>query len=141
MEKKAPQSFNANEIQLSNVQIGIAGKNLSQNQHIVKRELEKQLSTTEVLEIVMQVEILLRSSNLAEKQKQKILKHLDSVKEEAKDEEPDKDFAAKSLQRATKVLKSASETVDAGSGLWERIQAIVTKLIPWLGVSKNFFGF
>jgi hypothetical protein len=141
MEKKAPQSFNANEIQLSNVQIGIAGKNLSQNQHIVKRELEKQLSTTEVLEIVMQVEILLRSSNLDEKQKQKILKHLDSVKEEAKDEEPDKDFAAKSLQRATKVLKSASETVDAGSGLWERIQAIVTKLIPWLGVSKNFFGF
>jgi hypothetical protein len=107
----------------------------------VKRELEKQLSTTEVLEIVMQVEILLRSSNLDEKQKQKILKHLDSVKEEAKDEEPDKDFAAKSLQRATKVLKSASETVDAGSGLWERIQAIVTKLIPWLGVSKNFFGF
>jgi|688.fasta_scaffold33237_7 hypothetical protein len=141
MEKKAPQSFNANEIQLSNVQIGIAGKNLSQNQHIVKKELEKQLSTTEVLEIVMQVEILLRSSNLDEKQKQKILKHLDSVKEEAKDEEPDKDFAAKSLQRATKVLKSASETVDAGSGLWERIQAIVTKLIPWLGVSKNFFGF
>lgn len=141
MENKASQSLNVNKSQLSSVQIGIAGENLSQNQQIVQGESEKQLSTAEVLELVAQVETLLHNSNLAEEQKQKVFKHLDSVKEEAKDEEPDKDFAAKSLQRATKILKGASETVDAGSGLWERIQTVVTKLIPWLGVAKNFFSF
>jgi hypothetical protein len=141
MENKAPQFLNVNESQLSSVQIGLAGKNLSQNQQIVKGELEKQGSTAEVLELIAQIETLLDGSNLAEQQKQKVLKHLDSVKEEAKEEDPDKDFAAKSLQRATKVLKGASETVDAGSGLWESIETVVTKLIPWLGVAKNFFSF
>ncbi len=141
MENKAPQSLNVNESQLSSVQIGIAGENLSQNQQLVKGEPEKQVSTAEVIELVAQIETLLHGTNLAEEQKQKVLKHLGSVKEEAKDEKPDKDFAAKNLQRVTTVLKGASETVDAGSGLWEKVQAVVTKLIPWLGVAKNFFGF
>lgn len=141
MENGFSQSLNIDESQLSSAQIGIAGENLSQNQQIVQGKPEKQLSTAEVLELVAQIETLLGSSSLAKEQKQKVLKHLDSVKEEAKDEEPDKDFAAKSLQRATKVLKDASETVDAGSGLWERVQSIVTKLLPWFGVAKNFFGF
>lgn len=102
---------------------------------------EKQLSTDDVVELVTQIETLLRSSALPEEQKQKVLKHLDSVKEEAKCEEPDKGFAAKSLQRATKVLKDASDTVDAGNGLWKRLEPIVTKLIPWFGEAKSFLGF
>jgi molecular chaperone DnaK (HSP70) len=117
MEDKNSQSLNVSKSQLSDVQIGQAGKNLSQSQQIKQGGSEKQLSSTEVIEFVTQIETLLRSSDLPEEQKQKALKHLDSVKEEVNGEEPDKDFAAKSLQRATKVLKDASETVDAGNGL------------------------
>ena len=59
---------------------------------------------------------------------------------EEQEEKPDKDFAAKSLQRATKVLKEAGETVDAGTSLWSKVQPIINRLSPWLGVAASFFA-
>ncbi|MEA5472339.1 hypothetical protein [Spirulina sp. 06S082] len=77
--------------------------------------------------------------SLKEEKTVKAIKHLETAKEEVQEEEPDKDFAAKSLQRATKVLKEAGETVEAGTDLWQKVQPIITKLLPWLGVAASFF--
>ena len=55
------------------------------------------------------------------------------------EEEPDKEFAAKNLQRATKVLKEAGETVEAGTSLWQKVKPILETVSPWLGVAVSFF--
>lgn len=142
-EEKPSQSFSISGGQLSDVQIGgMAGQdmNVTQNQQIGASESSKPLTQTDVVELIAQLEELFRSSGLPEAQTAKAIKHLEAAKEEAKEEKPDKDFAAKNLQRATKVLKSAGETVEAGTSLWKKVQPIITRLLPWFGVAAGFFA-
>ncbi len=142
-EEKPSQSLSISGGQLSDVQFGgIAGRdlNVTQNQQIGTSESSKALTQANVVELIAQLEELFHSSGLPEEQTSKAIKHLEAAKEEAQEEKPDKDFAAKSLQRATKVLKEAGETVEAGTGLWKKVQPIITKLQPWLGVAARFLA-
>ena len=142
-EEKSSQSFSISGGQLFDVQIGgmtVNDMNVTQNQQIGTSESPKPLTQTDVVELIAQIEELFRSSDLPPAQTTKAIKHLETVKEEAKEEKPDKDFAAKNLQRATKVLKEAGETVEAGTSLWKKVQPIITKLLPWLGVAAGFFA-
>lgn len=136
-ETNPSQSMNFNGGQFSGVQIGQAGRDLSQNQQNNQGEAEKQLTPADVVELIVQVETLFRSSDLPDDKKEKAIKHLETAKEEVKEAEPDKDFAAKSLQRATKVLKDAGETVSAGQGLWDKLNLIASQLAPWLGIAAK----
>lgn len=140
LEEKPSQSMNISGGQFSGVQIGQAGRNLTQIQHNHQGEAEKQLTSVDVVKLLTKLEELLQQSALPEAQKQKATKHLEIAKEEAKEEEPDKEYTAKSLQKATKLLKDAGETVDAGQGLWKKAKPIVTNLLPWLGVTADFFN-
>ncbi|MTJ50088.1 hypothetical protein [Dolichospermum sp. UHCC 0259] len=141
-EKEPSQLISFSGGQVSHIQLGgIAGRdmNMSQNQQIGISESSKPLAQADVVELIAEIEALFRSSDLPETQTAKAIKHLESAKDEAQQEEPDKDFAAKSLQRATKVLKEADETVEAGTSLWQKVDPIITKLLPWLGVAASFF--
>ncbi|BBD63251.1 hypothetical protein NIES2109_61010 (plasmid) [Nostoc sp. HK-01] len=141
-EEKPSQSFSISGGQLSDVQIGgMAGRdiNVTQNQEIGTSESSKTLTQADVVELIAQLEGLFRSSDLPETQTAKVIQFLDAAKDEVQQKEPDKDFAAKNLQRATKVLKEAGETVEAGTGLWQKVEPIITKLLPWLGVAASFF--
>lgn len=140
-EEKPSQSFSISGAQLSEVQIGgIAGQdmNVTQNQQIGTSESSKPLTQADVVELIVQLEELFRSSGLPEAQTAKAIKHLEAAKEEAQEEKPDKDFAAKNLQRATKVLKEAGETVEAGTSLWQKVKPILETVSPWLGVAASF---
>jgi hypothetical protein len=140
-EEKPSQSFNISGAQLSEVQIGgIAGQdmNVTQNQQIGTSESSKPLTQADVVELIVQLEELFRSSGLPEAQTAKAIKHLEAAKEEAQEEKPDKDFAAKNLQRATTVLKEAGETVEAGTSLWQKVKPILETVSPWLGVAASF---
>lgn len=141
-EKKPSQSFSISGGQLSDVQIGgIAGQdmNVTQTQQIGTTESSKPLTQANVVELIIQLEELFRNSGLPEAETAKAINHLESAKEEAQEENPDKDFAAKNLQRATKVLKEAGETVDAGTSLWQKMEPILETISPWLGVAISFF--
>jgi hypothetical protein len=136
-EEKPTQSMSFSGGQLSGVQAGQAGGDLTQTQQNSQGEAEKQLTPVEVVELIAQIETLFRNSDLPEEQKEKALKHLETAKEETQETEPDKNYAAKSLQRATKVLKEANETVGAGQGLWQKLEPITSKLAPWLGIAAK----
>ena len=84
-----------------------------------------------------EIELLFSSSYLADKQKKQALKHIDYAKDAVKEEEPDKNTAAISWQKATKVLKEANETLDVGTGLWQKLKPIVNQLAPWLGIAAK----
>ncbi|MGG6242130.1 hypothetical protein ACQ4N7_26220 [Nodosilinea sp. AN01ver1] len=137
-EEKPSQSLNISGGQFSGgIQVGQAGRDLSQTQRIVGGNPEKQLTVTEVVELISQIENLFETSDLPSDQQEKAIKHLETAKEEVQAKDPDKDFAMKSLQRATKVLKEANEAVGAGEGLWKKLEPIVTQLAPWLGVAAK----
>lgn len=123
--------------QFSNAQVGQAGRDLAQSQQFNQGATEKPLTPEDVVKLLTQLEELLRGADLPEPQKEKAIKHLDTTKEEVQQEEPDKDFAAKSLQRATKVLREADEAVGAGQGLWQKVAPIVTQLAPWFGLAAK----
>lgn len=121
-------------------QVAQAGRDITQNQQINQESGEKPLSPTEVVELIGQLETLFKCSDLSENQKNKAITHLEAAKEATKEREPDKDYAAKSLQKATKVLKDTNEIIEAGQGLWKKIEPILKQILPWLGVTSQFFG-
>lgn len=122
-------------------QLAQAGGDVNQTQHLSSVEGRDQLSSAEALDLLTKIELLINSSTLSAEHKKKAIVHLEAAKESAAEEEPDKGYAAKSLQKATKILKDASETVDAGKGFWSKVEPIITTLAPWLGVMPHFFGF
>ena len=142
MSKKPSQSLNISGGRLENVQVGgLAAGDLTANQtqNITSNQSSGTLTSTDVIELIAELEELFINSELSKIDREKALLHLKSVREEALLEEPDKDFAAKNLQRATKVLKQAGETVEAGTNLWSKLKPIINKLAPWFGVAVSFF--
>lgn len=140
-EPKSSQSISISGSQLSDVQIGgQAGRDLTANQSQQKVEgvAEKPLTSDDVANLLDQLKDLLQTSNLSEDEKAKAIRSIETAQDEVKANEPDKEFATKNLQRATKVLKEAGEAVEAGTSLWEKVKPILETVSPWLGVTATF---
>lgn len=140
-ESKASQSFSINGGQFSNFQFGgQAGRDLNaiQSQQTSKGTVA-QLTPAEIAALLDQLMTLLQTFDLSANGKATVVRSIEMAKEEVQADKPDKDFAAKSLQRATAVLKDAGETVEAGSSLWQKVKPILEIVGPWLGVAVSFF--
>ncbi len=140
---KASPSINISGDQLSNVQIGgQAGRDLTvtQSQQIGEGIADKPITPDEVADLLDQLKILLQGANLPENDKDRAIRSIETAKDEVQADEPDKEFAAKNLQRATRVLKEAGKTVEAGTGLWSKVQPILEALSSWLGVVTSFLA-
>lgn len=121
-------------------QVAQAGSNVAQTQQISQGSPDKQLTVTEVVELITQIETLLKDTALPNNLKSRAMTHLEAAKEASQEEEPDKDYAARSLQKATKIMKEASETMESGQRLWNKVESILKQLLPWFGVATHFFG-
>ncbi|MEM1256727.1 MAG: toll/interleukin-1 receptor domain-containing protein [Cyanobacteria bacterium P01_H01_bin.21] len=136
------QSLTISGGQLSNVQIGgLAGRDLTvnQSQQIGESTAEKSLTPADIANLLDQLKSVLQASNLPDNDKAKAIRSVETAQDEVQADEPDKEFAAKNLQRVTKVLKDVGETVDAGTGLWQKVKPILEAMSPWLNVGANFF--
>lgn len=141
-EQKSSESLNINGSQLSNFQIGGVARrdmNVTQHQVVGTGESFGAITQADVVKLIIKLEELFRNSDLPEEKTAKAIKHLEAAKEEVQEKETDKDFAAKNLQRATKVLKEAGEMVESGTTLWQKIKPILKTISPWLGVAVSFF--
>jgi ElaB/YqjD/DUF883 family membrane-anchored ribosome-binding protein len=140
-EQNPSQSFSISGSQMSNVQIGgQAGRDLttSQSQQNFEGGSGQSMTLTEVTTLLDQLKELLQVSDLPSEQKGKAIRNIEIATDEIKAEEPDKDFVAKSLQRATKVLREADETVEVGNSLWQKVIPILEKVGSWLGLASRF---
>lgn len=135
----SPQSISISGSNISG-HVGQAGGDLTQVQYQSQGDSTKQLTPTEVIQLITQIETCLKGSALPSDQKDKAMTHLESVKDEVASEEPDKQFAAKSLQKATKLLKETTETVGAGQELWNKVTPVLEQILPWLGVGAHLLG-
>ncbi|MGB3291790.1 MAG: hypothetical protein WBB01_02230 [Phormidesmis sp.] len=95
------------------------------------------LSPAEVADQFAQLEAIIGESDLPQADKQKVMAYVGTAKEEAQAKDPDKGFAAKSLQKATQNLKRVNETVGVGQELWQKLEPIFKTLAPWLGVAAQ----
>lgn len=140
-ENQLSQSFSVSGGQLSGVQIGgQSAGNLTVNQ-FQQNGMEisgEQLTASDVADLLDKFTALLQASDLSKSDKVKAIRSVEIAKDEVQADKPDKEFAAKSLQRATKVLKEVGETVDAGTSLWQKIKPIVETVSPWLGIATGF---
>lgn len=139
-EAKSPQSQSVaiSSSQISG-QIGLAGQNLNQAQ-VDQTISSGNLTSEQVIQLLSQIEDIVRMSKISDTQKQSAIHYLGSAKEEAQQPQPDKDFAAKNVKRAAEIVKSTNETLSAGQGVFEKIKPLIEKLLPWLGVVKGFLG-
>ena len=100
-----------------------------------------QLSLNEVVDVLVQVEKMIRSSQLPDDDKITASAYVTVAKTEIQKTAVDKSDAAKNLKRASETIKSASETVQNTKQLWTSLQPLFLKIGAWLGVAKDFFGF
>ncbi|NMF60821.1 hypothetical protein [Pseudanabaena yagii] len=136
---KATQSISIGGGTFTNSPIAQAGGDLQISQQIVQSEANSGLTVDEVLGLIDRFAAIIRESDLSEKQKEKVLRHVASGKDEVHEKEPDKELVKQDLQRATKVIKDVDEAVSAGQGLWQKLEPVVTKLASWLGVAVSTF--
>lgn len=137
-EQNSSQSMSFSGGEFKNVQIGgQAGRDLTANQTLTESNGAPVPNQAEAVDLLEQLATLIQQLELPVAEKEKAQRHLEVAQEEVQQAEPDKPFALKNLQRATQVFQTASETVDAGTGLWERAQAIATRLAPWFGVAAK----
>lgn len=139
LEKKPSQSINISGSNLSENQLGQAGRDQTQTQQIHQSSTEPELSQEKVLVLLANLEGLLKTAQMPQSEQERALRYLGAAKEEAKAGKPDKQFAADSLKKVAGVLKDTNETIETSQKIWDRVQPIFKQLLPWLGVATGFF--
>ncbi len=119
-----------------------AGDNSNQQMETnVNQADEKQLTQADVIQMLAQIEQLLKSTpELPSADKEKSLRYLGAAKEETQASEPDKQLAAGNLKRMAQTIETASKTVASGKTLWGNIQPVLQELPAYFGVAASFFG-
>jgi hypothetical protein len=129
------------------MQAGVAGGNanvLQGNANVIQQtnqvaSAEQPITQDQACELLAQIESLLQTASLPDKEKRIAIKSLSAAKEEAEEAEPDKGFIKENLERVTKTIQATTETVVASQGLWNKLKPIIVKLAPWLGVAASYF--
>jgi uncharacterized caspase-like protein len=91
----------------------------------------------EVVELLAQIEHLIRNAELPEAVKGKTTKYIEAAKVEAEEAEPDKKLISKNLERVTKNLEEVDKTVDTSKKIFEKVVPLVMKVASWLGIAAG----
>jgi hypothetical protein len=142
---KSPQSMSITGSVLSGAQVAMAqtqGGQTSQSQQgsFAAGDAENSMTAAKVVELLSELEGLLKHSEVPAEHLDKASKYLDVVKDEVQEKEPDKELAAKNLQKMAQALKAANEATESGKKLWEKAIPVVGQLIKWFGITRTFLG-
>lgn len=102
---------------------------------------EKQLTQTEVIQLLAQIEALIQQAELPTDIKEESALYLGAAKKATEKEEPKKTLAAENLKSMAETLQTASKTIESSKSLWENMKPLLSQLPTWLGVATGFFGF
>jgi len=129
--KKPVQLQNFNNTKISYSQIGQSLGVLYQND-------SKSLDPQDIIELIDDIQSILKGSDLPGELKTKCNRNLQCFKEEVQEEVPDKDYAAHTLQKVIHVLQETKQNESFNFHLKERLQPMITRIVPWLGEAKKF---
>lgn len=136
-EKKPSQSQSFNNSNFSNVQIG-QGEHIHQVQTISEAGSGKSFNPEEIIKLIEKMQHILQGLELANDIKSKCSRHLQTVKDEVHEEKPDKEYAARTLQKFNHILKETGNTLGSGMKFMDKLQPVMTGITPWLGEAQKF---
>lgn len=100
----------------------------------------KEITQTEVIELLAELEQKILSSELPEETRNKTLSRLNAVSEDVKEAEPDKQLVAGNLKRVTENLSQATKATEEGKKLWNEVFPILKTVGTWVGLAGSFFS-
>jgi len=115
-----------------------AGRDAYADQTAIQ-ETTQRVSKDEAVNLLEQIEVLLKSANLPSKLEDGTLSYVQAAQGEARKEEPRKQLVTGNLEGAIELLKNASGAVDSAKELLGKLKEPVKKLAHWLGVAASFF--
>jgi hypothetical protein len=140
--KKQPdqsQSMSGITVNSGVVQQGQAGRDLQQVQS-GNLDMEQQITQTEVVKQLENLETAVKASALPQAQKDELLDYLRPAKRETSKENANKDLIGQNLKSFNETLKTVKETTETGKTLWTTAQDVLKTIGPWLGVAAHFWG-
>lgn len=135
---KKSQSQNFNNAVISRSQIGQSSGNLKQTYSSQVAETNKPMDPKDIIKLIEDIQHLLKNSDLPNDSKTKCDRHLQTFNEKVGEKNPDKKYAADTLQKVFHVLKEAGKTSAVALNLMDKMQPVITRIIPWLGEAKEF---
>ena len=116
-----------------------AGRDVNVTQQMSLGEAAEAITQEQAIEILSQIEELIKAANLPEEVVSEAAKYVSKAKEEATEEKPEQSIIVRHLERATSVLKKAELTAGAVKNLVDKLKPLILKLVGWLGVAANHF--
>lgn len=136
-EKDWSQSISANNSNISGNMFSISEGDSNQIQVSQITEPDNSLNARELLKLIVEMQNILKNADIPDASKSKCLRHLQTVIEEVEEEEPDKEFAAQTLKKLTHVLKETG-IGSQDTNVLNKLQPIITRILPWMGEAKKF---
>jgi len=91
----------------------------------------------EVIDLLLQIEQIIRNADLPEAAKGKATKYIEAAKVEAEEADPDKQLISKNLERVTKNLEEIDKTVDTSKRIFGKVIPSLIKVASWLGTAAG----
>jgi len=135
------QSISGTQIAGSQVQQGQSGQTLTQRQSGDLSANQQGITGLEVVKLLESLEESLKAATVSETIAEEAIGCLKAAKREAGKENPDKDWAAQNLKKASETLETLNKATDTGKNLWQKGQEVFRAIAPWLGSAAKLLGF
>lgn len=99
-----------------------------------------EITQAEVIKLLAELEQKISSSQLPEETRTKTISRLNTVSEDIKEAEPDKQLVAGNLKRVTENLSQATKATEEGKKLWNEVFPILKTVGTWVGLAGSFFS-
>ena len=102
----------------------------------------EQLSQQDVMQMLLELEKMISSSEISEEIKEEVTTYLGAAKKAVDKEEPNKERAKINLEGVAEELEKASKVAEAGTTLFTKVKPILVKVAGWLGAvaAGSFLG-
>ncbi|MBD2450873.1 hypothetical protein H6G76_27850 [Nostoc sp. FACHB-152] len=118
------------------IQQGQAVGNLQQSQS-GKLDTQQQITNTDVVKQLENLEIAIKAASLAQNEKDELLDYIRPAKREAAKDGVNKDLVGQYLKPVSETLTTMKQTTEAGKSLWQSGQEVFQAIAPWLGVAAK----
>lgn len=97
---------------------------------------DKQITIDELLNLLGQIENLARNYNLPDDKSETAISHIKDAIKEVKQNEPSKDYVARSLKRFVDLLKDSNQAAIE----LQKLQPVLGGVASWLGTARHILG-
>lgn len=139
-EPSSSQSISISGSNITDSPIAQAKGNINQSQQIGIGNSAGQLQPADIVALLDQLKTHIDSSDLPEAEKKKVLRDVETAKDEAGAEQPDNEYVGNVLGHATKIMKSANEALDESTSLWEKATPILKQVLPYFGIALSILA-